>query len=64
MKQNKENAEERGERIRQEELKRSPGGSVHGGGLPDLIGGMSWRVTGILILVVILGFVVYALFFR
>ncbi|MCT2535319.1 DUF6366 family protein [Aquibacillus koreensis] len=64
MSREKENADRTRERIRQEELKRNPGGSIHGGGLPDLVGGLGWKGTGILILVLIVGFIVYAVFFR
>ena len=56
--------EEKRERMRQEELKRNPAGSIHGGGLPDLVGGLGWKGTGTLIFVMIIGFIVYAVFFR
>ncbi|MFP3919753.1 DUF6366 family protein, partial [Lysinibacillus telephonicus] len=51
----KETPEERRERLRQEELKRNPAGSIRGGGLQDLIGDMGWKGTGILILLIIVG---------
>nr|WP_231572534.1 DUF6366 family protein [Halobacillus sp. BBL2006] len=51
------------ERIRQEELKKDPSGSIHGGGLPDLVGNLGWKGTGIIILVLIVGFIIYAVFF-
>ncbi|WP_028782385.1 DUF6366 family protein [Thalassobacillus devorans] len=60
----KESPEERRERMNQEELKRNPSGSIHGGGLPDLVGGLGWKSTGILILIILLAFFIYALFFR
>ncbi len=41
MSEERENPETRRERMRQEELKRNPAGSVHGGGLSDLVGGLS-----------------------
>lgn len=64
MSKDKEVSEDRRERLRQEELKRSPSGSVHGGGLPDLVGSLGWKGTGILILLIIVGFVIYSVFFR
>ncbi|WP_336283857.1 DUF6366 family protein [Natronobacillus azotifigens] len=38
--------------------------SVHGSNLFDLVGGLGWKDSGILILVLILGFIIYAVFFR
>ncbi|WP_407270747.1 DUF6366 family protein [Radiobacillus sp. PE A8.2] len=64
MRREKENPERTRERIHQEELKRNPAGNIHGGGLPDLVGGLSWKGTGMLILIMILGFIIYAVFFR
>ncbi|WP_099159587.1 DUF6366 family protein [Virgibacillus ndiopensis] len=58
-----ETPEERRERMRQEELK-NPSSSIHGSGLSDLVGGLGWKGTGILILVLIIGFIIYAVFFR
>ena len=63
MSRDNETPEDRRERLRQEEL-RKPSSSIHGSGLPDLVGGLSWKGTGILILVLILGFIIYAIFFR
>ncbi|WP_010096941.1 DUF6366 family protein [Ornithinibacillus scapharcae] len=62
MDKERETPEVRREKMRQEEWKQNPTGSVHGGGLPDLIGGLGWRLFGILILVLIIGFVIYSLF--
>lgn len=64
MSEERENPERRRERMRQEELKRNPAGSMHGGGLPDLVGSLGWKGTGILILVIILGFIIYSVSFR
>ena len=64
MSKDKEPSEDRRERLRQEDLKRSPSGSVHGGGLSDLVGSLGWKGTGILILLIIVGFVIYSVFFR
>ncbi|HZH61580.1 MAG TPA: DUF6366 family protein [Metabacillus sp.] len=64
MSEERENPETRRESVRQEELKRNPAGSVNGGGLSDLVGGLGWKGTGILILVLILAFIIYTVFFR
>ncbi|GAB3056570.1 DUF6366 family protein [Virgibacillus ainsalahensis] len=64
MSENQETPEERRERLRQEELKRNSAGSFYGGGLPDLVGGLGWKGTGILILIIIVGFIIYSVFFR
>ncbi|MCM3399182.1 DUF6366 family protein [Oceanobacillus profundus] len=63
MSGNQETPEERRERKRQKELQ-NPSSSIHGSNLSDLVGGMGWKATGILILVIILGFIIYAAFFR
>lgn len=47
--------------MRQEELKRNPGGSMQGGGLQDLIGDLGWKGTGILVLFIIAGMIGYLL---
>jgi hypothetical protein len=39
LNKDKEGPEELRERLRQAELKRNPAGSIHGGGLQDLVGG-------------------------
>ncbi|WP_047984366.1 DUF6366 family protein [Ornithinibacillus californiensis] len=64
MSENKERPEEKRERMRQEEVKGNPASGVHGGGLPDLVGGLSWKGTGILILLLLVGFFIYAIFYR
>lgn len=64
MDKNKETPEAKRERMRQKELKKGPAGSVHGGGLPDLVGGLGWKGTGVLLLILIAGFIIYAAFFR
>ncbi len=63
MKKDIETPEERRERLRQRELN-NPSSSVHGSNLSDLVGGLGWKGTGILILILILGFIIYAVFFR
>ena len=63
MSEGKDRPEIKREKMRQEELKK-PSSSIHGSGLPDLVGGLGWKGTGILILVHILIFVIYHVFFR
>lgn len=63
MGKNNETPEERRERLRQKELN-NPSSSIHGSILSDLVGGLSWKGTGILILLIIAGFIIYAVFFR
>ena len=66
---NKESPEEKRERMRQSELKSNPTGSLHDGlnraetGSPvDIAGVMNWKGTGIIILVLLLGYIVYTYF--
>lgn len=65
-----ETPEEKRERLRQEELKKNPNGALgdgfnraENGNLVDLVGGLGWKGTGILIIVLIVGYVLYKLFF-
>lgn len=62
--------EERRERLRQEELKRTPTGNLNDsfnkadtGGFVDLVGSLGWKGTGVLLLVLIVGYVLYKLIF-
>jgi hypothetical protein len=71
VQENKETPERKRERLRQEELKRNPTGSLNdafnranSGSLVDLVGSLGWKGTGILILVLILGVIIYSVFFR
>ncbi|MGG0276561.1 DUF6366 family protein [Bacillus rhizoplanae] len=66
----KETPKEKRERLRQNELKNNPTGSLNeglkreeNGNLVDLSGGMSWKGTGLLILVLVLGFIIYNFIF-
>lgn len=59
MNKNHETPEARRERLRQQELKRNPADSMHGGGLQDLIGDLGWKGTGILILIIVIAIVIY-----
>lgn len=63
MSKDKVTFEDNREMLRQKELN-TPSSSVQGSNLSDLVGGLSWKGTGILILVLILGFIVYSVFFR
>ncbi|MED1555763.1 DUF6366 family protein [Bacillus paramycoides] len=67
----KESPEEKRERMRQSELKNNPTGSlndglnrVETGNHVDMVGGMNWKGTGILILMLVLGYIIYSYFFR
>ncbi|CAM3924560.1 hypothetical protein GCM10009865_55070 [Aeromicrobium ponti] len=71
MSENKETPERRRERLRQEELKKNPTGNMNdafnranSGSLVDLVGSLGWKGTGILILVIIIGFIVASFFFK
>ena len=63
MDKDKETPEIRREKMRQEELK-SPSSSIHGSNLADLVGGLNWKVTGILFLVLIIGGIYFLLKFN
>lgn len=69
MRKDEETPERRRERLRREELKRNPTGNVNDafnrsetGNLADLAGSLGWKGIGILILVLIIGFVVVSMF--
>lgn len=62
----KQSPEEKRERIRQSELKNNPTGSLKDGlnraesGSPvDMTGGMNWKGTALVILVLVLGYIIY-----
>lgn len=61
MNNNKETPEELRERLRQEELKK-PFSSIHGSNLSDLVRGIGWRFTGIIILLLIMLLIGFLLF--
>ena len=61
----RETPEKRREKLRQEELKRNPTGNINDtfnragtGNLADLVGGLGWKGTGILIHVIVVGFII------
>ncbi|WP_438349968.1 DUF6366 family protein [Paenibacillus sp. FA6] len=65
-----ETPEKKRERLRQEELKNNPFGAFNDGvnraeygNLADLVGGLGWKGTGTLILILIIGYVIYKLLF-
>jgi hypothetical protein len=69
VKDNKETPEQKRERLRQEELKRNPTGSMNdafnranSGSLADLVGSLGWKGTGLLILVLIIGVIIASMF--
>ncbi|WP_411955040.1 DUF6366 family protein [Alkalibacillus sp. S2W] len=69
MKEDKETPEERRERIRQDEWQGNPLGNLKDsseraefGSLVDLVGGLNWKVTLVILLILILGTIGYGLF--
>lgn len=68
MTNRKESSEDRRERLRQDELKNNPTGALNdainkaNNPSPDL-SSHSWKETGLLILALAVGFIVYQLFF-
>ena len=70
MNNKQETPKEKRERLRQKELVKNPGGALRdgfsrgeNGNLTDLTGGMGWKGTGLLIIVLIVGYVLYKMFF-
>jgi hypothetical protein len=66
----KESPEEKRERLRQNELENNSLGSLNeglkrsqNGNLTDFSGGMGWKGTGIVILILIAGLFIYGYFF-
>ncbi len=71
MSDNKEKSEDMRERLRQEEIKRNLASNLgdgfnraQNGSLADLVGSLGWKGTGILIIVIIVGYIVVSLFFN
>ncbi|MEH6944782.1 DUF6366 family protein [Bacillus sp. JJ722] len=69
MNNHHETPEEKRERLRKEALKQNPTGALNdgynraeNGNLADLVGGLGWKGTGILIVVLIIGYVLYNFF--
>lgn len=67
----KQDSSETRENLRQEELKKNPTGSLRDGldrgigmgNLGDVVGDMGWKGTGLFILVLFFGYVIYQFFF-
>jgi len=62
----KETPEEKRERLRQNELKNNPTGSLNDGinrGSGGNLNGMGWKETLVLALVLFIGYITYKLFF-
>ncbi|MED4531582.1 DUF6366 family protein [Metabacillus fastidiosus] len=71
MNKDKETPERKRERLRQEELKRNPTGNMNDafnrtetGNLVDLVSSLGWKGTGILILLIITGFLIASTFLK
>ena len=71
MNNRRKTPQEQRERLRLKELKNNPTGNIHdalnrasgGGNLTDLTGGMGWKDLGVLIIVLLVGYILYKLFF-
>ena len=59
----KETPGEKRERLRQQELRKNPGGSLKGQELQDISGGMGWKGTALLFAVLIVGALLNLYFF-
>ncbi|MCM3772255.1 MULTISPECIES: DUF6366 family protein [Priestia] len=71
MSENKEAPEKRRERLKQEELNKNPAGNINdafnrneAGNLSGLAGSLGWKGLGILIAIIIIGFIVASLFLK
>jgi len=71
MNDKKEMPQQHRERLRQEEIKKNPTGNINdaynranSGSLADLVGSLGWKWTGILILVIIIGFIMFSFSFK
>jgi hypothetical protein len=71
MNEEKETPERKRERLKYEELKRNPAGNMNdafnrneAGNLSGLAGSLGWKGIGILITVLIIGFIVVSLFLK
>ncbi|RSL30641.1 hypothetical protein D7Z54_25105 [Salibacterium salarium] len=70
MSANKETPKRRRERLRQGELRKNPSGNMNdashkanSSGLVDLVNSLGWKGMGILIVVIIVGYIIASLFF-
>jgi len=66
MQSNKETPEQKRERLKKQELKSNPMGNMNDtfnrvvSGAPD-VGSLGWKATGIIILLIIVGFIIASL---
>lgn len=63
MRRDSETPEQKRERLRQEELKQ-PMSSIQGSNVSDSVGSFVWKGTGLLILLLVVGLIIYASFFQ
>jgi len=54
----KQSPEETREKLRQGELK-NPASGIHGSNLSDAVGGLNWKVTGIIVVILIISTIIY-----
>ncbi|MCM3181435.1 DUF6366 family protein [Priestia megaterium] len=71
MSEDKETPERKRERLKQEEIKRNPAGNVNdafnrseAGNLSGLAGSLGWKGLGVLIAVIIIGFIAASIFLK
>ncbi|KRD84097.1 phage capsid protein [Bacillus sp. Root147] len=71
MNEDKETPERRRERLKQEEVNRNPAGNMsdafnrnEAGNLSGLAGSLGWKGLGVLIAIIIIGFIVASLFLK
>ncbi|MDH2364093.1 MULTISPECIES: DUF6366 family protein [Priestia] len=71
MSKGKEKPERMRENLKQEEIKRNPTGNLNdafnrnkAGNLSGLAGSLGWKGLGVLILVIVIGFIVASIFLR
>ncbi|UOQ45596.1 DUF6366 family protein [Halobacillus salinarum] len=58
MSRKNESPEDRRERLRQQDLRKNSSSAYNGGGLQDLVGGLGWKSTGVIILIIIVLFLI------
>ncbi len=62
MNKEKQTPEQRREALRRKELNK-PSSSIRGSNLSELVGSLGWRATGILIMLIVSGLLIYAVLF-
>lgn len=70
MRNRQETPEEKREKLRQEELNKNQIGALKDGinrgehtNLADIVGGLGWKGTGVLIIVLVFGYILFKLIF-